>query len=184
MAVVVVAVVIVSIIFIIIPNYNHYSLILRIWWLLLLLWLLSFVEIIILIIISLLRNIETWTGVYTSNFLNVSHRFDSPLVAVGCEAVGSRAQWSGAALMGVGLLFTVGENVLWRCVKVQRWGCSYSRIIIWDIVWDIFCMGCTCGGINNYNGMIIMGLHWDDLILDGDNMEYYITIWDIIMRCQ
>lgn len=26
------------------------------------------------------------------------------------QAVGSRAQWSGAALMGVGLLFTVGEN--------------------------------------------------------------------------
>lgn len=26
------------------------------------------------------------------------------------QAVGSRAQWSGAALMGVGLLFTIGEN--------------------------------------------------------------------------
>lgn len=26
------------------------------------------------------------------------------------QAAGWRAQWSGAALMGVGLLFTVGEN--------------------------------------------------------------------------
>lgn len=27
------------------------------------------------------------------------------------QAAGTRAQWSGAALMGVGLIFTLGENV-------------------------------------------------------------------------
>lgn len=33
------------------------------------------------------------------------------LVRMFRQAAGTRAQWSGAALMGVGLIFTLGENV-------------------------------------------------------------------------